>query len=826
MSFVLEDTLFDCSGTAAEYSAETNISQHQFKRNKEEHMVEVLAPAGTAQSFRAAIAAGADAVYLGGERFGARAYAGNFGQEELLRVIDYAHVRGRKVYLTVNTLLKEKELEEELYAYLKPFYQEGLDAVIVQDYGVFLFVRENFPDMDIHASTQMTITGPLGAGLLAGMGASRVVTARELSFKEIAAIRREVPELELESFVHGALCYCYSGQCLMSSLMGGRSGNRGRCAQACRLAYDVLEAGRQLNREDERHVLCPKDMCTLELLPKIIRAGVNSLKIEGRMKSPEYTAGVVRMYRKYVDIYLEKGEAGYQAAQEDVEQLMDLYNRGNFTSGYYQQHNGREMMAMSRPNHQGVRALQVVKTGKGFFKAKALTTLHGGDVIEAAPGYEITIGAKDAGASVLTYNIPLRFKVREGQVLYRTKNGSLLSGLKEEYVENEAKRPIDMHLYLQYGQPARLELSAGGQRVTVTGMAVSKARNRPVTREELIRQLSKLGESAFMPDRIDITASEDVFIPMGALNELRRLGAARLEKELCALSYRTLPARPQQMPMMRTKAEHNMHEAIRYSVYLTREQQLEPVLLSGMFHRIYLDVSICPMNELRHMVEQLRATKARIFLAFPHIFRERAMEEFDRNLALIKECGFDGYLVKSLCALEYVHRNGLDGSIVADHMMYVFNGRAGSFLKELLVDQTTIPIELNERELSAMELSGMELMVYGFYPMMVSAQCIRKNFQGCGAKDKKEQELLQLRDRKAKLMTVDTSCRFCYSTIYNECPVNLSDKVELFRQWGVRDMRITFTIEDRQETEAVLCGLKDGMLKGRYTRGHFARGVE
>lgn len=785
-------------------------------------MIEVLAPAGTAESFRAAVAAGADAVYLGGERFGARAFAGNFDTEELLHAVDYAHIRGRKVYLTINTLLKEKEIDE-LYDYLKPYYQEGLDAVIVQDYGVFQFVKENFPDMDIHASTQMTITGPLGASLLARLGASRVVTARELSLEEVAAIRQEVPKLEIESFVHGALCYCYSGQCFMSSLMGGRSGNRGRCAQACRLSYDVLDDGRQLNTQKERYVLSPKDMCALEILPKVIKAGVNSLKIEGRMKGPEYTAGVVSMYRKYVDAYLEKGEAGYHVAEEDVQQLMDLYNRGNFTRGYYQQHNGKNMMSMARPNHQGVQALQVVKTGKGSFTAKALVTLHAGDVIEAAPEYDITIGARDAGTQMVTYKIPARFRVEVGQVLYRTKNGSLLAGLKEEFIEKEARRPVDIHFYLQCGQPARLELRAGGQMAAVTGMTVSKAQNQPVTKEQLERQLSKLGESSFVADRITITASEDVFIPMGALNELRRLCVAQLEKELCFAFYRSLP---EKKDLRRQTKEHSVSHEIRYSAYLTRREQIRPVLLSGLFQRIYVDVSICPMNELGQVVEQLRETNAGIFLAFPHIFRKQAIEEFDKNLTLIKSCRFDGYLVKNLCALEYVLRNGLEGTIAADYMMYVFNDRAGRFLKEQKVGLMTVPIELNEQELSCMDLSGMEIMAYGYYPMMVSAQCVKKNFKGCRGQSGKEHELLQLRDRKAKLMTVDANCRYCYSTIYNECPVNLSDKTALFDQWGVRDLRITFTIENEQETKAVICGLKNGTLKGRYTRGNFARGVE
>ena len=272
--------------------------------------VEILAPAGSFESMKAAVAAGADAVYIGGSRFGARAYADNPGEDMLLEAIDYAHLHGCRLYLTVNTLVKEKELEG-LYEYLEPYYRQGLDAAIVQDMGVFSYIKEKFPDLPVHASTQMTITGPQGAGLMMGLGASRIVTARELSLQEIRKIYEQTGA-EIESFVHGALCYCYSGQCLFSSLIGGRSGNRGRCAQTCRLPFEVKRDGKTLNNKEERYVLSLKDLCTLDILPELVEAGIYSMKIEGRMKSPRYTAGVVSIYRKYVDLYLEKGRKGYR----------------------------------------------------------------------------------------------------------------------------------------------------------------------------------------------------------------------------------------------------------------------------------------------------------------------------------------------------------------------------------------------------------------------------------------------------------------------------------------------------------------------------------
>ena len=274
--------------------------------NKRYQNIELLAPAGSMETFRAVINAGADAVYLGGGRFGARAYADNFTEEELLSAIDYAHIHGRKVYLTVNTLFKERELTEDLYSYLLPYYKQGLDAVIIQDMGAFQMVREAFPGLSIHTSTQMTVTNRYGAAMMKEMGADRVVTAREMSLTEIRDIRDHV-DIEIESFVHGALCYCYSGQCLLSSMLGGRSGNRGRCAQPCRLSYEVFDEKKHPvktgKKERDIYILSPKDLCTVSMIPDLIENGVDSFKIEGRMKKAEYAAGVVSVYRKYIDRY-------------------------------------------------------------------------------------------------------------------------------------------------------------------------------------------------------------------------------------------------------------------------------------------------------------------------------------------------------------------------------------------------------------------------------------------------------------------------------------------------------------------------------------------
>ncbi|SHJ42651.1 peptidase U32 family protein [Pseudobutyrivibrio xylanivorans] len=315
------------------------------------NQLELLSPAGDLQIFKAVVDAGADAVYFGGDLFGARAYAKNFSIEEAAEAIKYAHIRGKKAYLTVNTLLKNPEIEGELYKYLRAYVENGIDAFIVQDFGVFNFIREYFPDTHIHVSTQVSTCTGYGAKLLEDLGAARIVTAREISCQEISKIHQMCPDLEIESFIHGALCVCYSGQCLMSSILGGRSGNRGRCAQPCRLPYDAFdENGKKLNKKGN-YILSPKDFCTINYLPEMIEAGVMSFKIEGRMKQLSYATGVVSVYRHYLDEYLYKGARNYSVSQEDIQKLLDYGNRSGFTDLYLHKHNGPDMITFEAPSH-------------------------------------------------------------------------------------------------------------------------------------------------------------------------------------------------------------------------------------------------------------------------------------------------------------------------------------------------------------------------------------------------------------------------------------------------------------------------------------------
>lgn len=739
--------------------------------------VEILAPAGSWESMAAAINAGADAVYMGGSRFGARAYAKNPEEDRFLEAIDYAHLHGCRLYMTVNTLVKERELEE-LGDFLIPYYKRGLDAVIVQDLGVFAYIRKRFPDLPVHASTQMTVTGYHGAKILKELGASRVVTARELSLDEIAKIRDEV-DIEIESFVHGALCYCYSGQCLLSSLIGGRSGNRGRCAQPCRLPYDI-----KLSEEDERYVLSLKDLCTLDILPDIIEAGVFSLKIEGRMKSPRYTAGVVSIYRRYVDRYLEHGRKGCRVDPADRRMLLELFDRGGFTDGYYKQHNGREMVALKEK-----------------------------------PSF------------------------REG-------NQTLFDRLDADYVEKKAQEPVFGRVILKEGQPARLELAYGRNaavdprecqqrgnrpegmsedvRVEVLGDTVQSAQNQPLTEEKLVKQMRKTGGTPFTFARLEAEISGSCFMPVQALNELRRRGLERLTEAILEpyrRELRIIASRSAASVIMTGEAE-----GVRLHASLESADAFETVVRHPDVSAVYLDATGFDAASWAEKVKICHENGKQCALVMPHIFRSEAETYFRRYLQALTGAGFDEIVIRSLEEVDFLKELGLGIPMVFDSGIYIMNHLALYQMMRLGASRLTLPLELNSRELEELGGRRAELIGYGYLPVMVSAQCILRTVSGC----KKTPGLLRMKDRTGKELPVKNHCRFCYNTIYNPSPLSLLGQERVVERLDLAVLRLQFTIETPQQVKAVTDAYADHFLRGQdspvpfadFTRGHMKRGVE
>ena len=622
--------------------------------------VEILSPAGSYESLKAAIAAGADAVYVGGSRFGARAYANNLTEEELLEAIDYVHLHGKKIYLTINTLLKERELKHELYDYLLPYYQQGIDAVIVQDIGVLHFIKEQFPDLPIHASTQMTITNVRGAKFLQDLGVERVVTAREMQLSEIEEITKNT-DVEIESFVHGALCYCYSGQCLYSSLIGGRSGNRGQCAQPCRLPYRIN------NDKDAKYLLSLKDICTLEYIPELVEAGIYSFKIEGRMKKPEYVALVTAMYRKYVDLYLNKGKKEFYVEPKDREMLMDLYNRGGSHGGYYHTKNGKEMIAIHRPNHAGVPALRVVNYSGRNVTVKALVDVHKGDVVELPDKAENYTFANDVyKGQTTTFTTHKKQVFEKDCILNRTRNESLLNWVKANIVEKTIKEKINGQLNLSTKDSAKMTLSYKEFVVEVTGDIAQEAINQPMGRDRVDKQMRKTGNTPFEFEQLQIIIDGNLFMPMQALNELRRAGIEALQKKILAKYRRNAGEK-----IVRTKYVIQEKRTIPMYVYVEQFVQWQEALDFESVKRIYLDCNaiehIWENTKIQELIYETHQKGKELYLAMPHVFRKDSARKYEENYAHVLKAAWDGVLIRNYESYVFLHEQGYAGNIVTDY---------------------------------------------------------------------------------------------------------------------------------------------------------------
>ncbi len=704
-------------------------------RNKD---FELLAPAGSLEIFKGVIESGADAVYVGGSMFGARAYANNFTEEELLEAIDFAHLRGVKVYLTVNTLIKNSEFSK-LYDYLLVYYKRGLDAVIVQDIGVVKAIHEYFPSLEIHTSTQMTVTGADGVRFLSQFGVTRVVMAREVSLAEMKRIHEETG-MELEAFVHGALCYSYSGQCLFSSILGGRSGNRGRCAQPCRLPYTVE------GKKDE-YILSLKDMCGIKALDKLHDAGVYSLKIEGRMKQLEYACGVVKYYRSYIDSMKPVTDADY-------DRIKALGNRCGFTDRYYFDHNGSDMVTYVKPN----------------FVSNAT-----------------------------------------------------------EPLPEKRKLSIEGELVLREGEPGSLTVKRGDVTYKASIEPVSAALKAPLDKKAAIDRINKTGDTEFEFSHIKAQIGENVFVPNGALNKLRRDAISGLCDKLLKKYYRD-DARYADISSMCELPEHVVKsdaahdEAINdYTTIcscMTRAQ-LDTLIGYDCFDVFYLDFDMYDRKTLIQQfsddVQSLTKRNKKVYLMLPTIFRADSSDYFVSIAKELDKVGFDGFVVKNYEEL-YLTENLFTGKkVILDHNMYTFNDVSKSAFFEHGVSGDTVPLELNSKEIMHRNNIGSQMIVYGYYPLMTTANCVHKNTKGCD----KKQKLIYLKDRYNKSFAVCNNCKECYNTIYNSLPTMLTKNIGKLKEAGIRSFRYSFTIETPKQIKAVM----DDKV-AEYTNGHYKRGVE
>lgn len=844
--------------------------------------VEILAPAGSLDSLKAAVNASCDAVYVGGAKFGARAYADNFTPETMKEAIDLVHLHGKKLYMTVNTLLKNRELENELLEYIRRYYEMGVDAVIIQDLGVLHFLHAYFPKLPLHASTQMSITMGEGANVLKDMGVTRIVNARELSLSEIREIRKST-DLEIESFVHGALCYCYSGKCLLSSMIGGRSGNRGRCAQPCRMPYQLKIDG---ENKGSGYYLSPKDMETLELLPKLVRAGIDSFKIEGRMKSPEYTAAVTSVYRKYTDLYYELGEAGYEEYRKlhaedltkDIRELSDIYNRGGFSGGYYELQNGFSMLSLERPNHSGVLAGKVVNSNGSQMTIELKEDINAQDVLEIRKDnevlYEYTVKNGEIKGKRITANYKRGLKISQGDLVYRTRNNALLNKTREEYLEKKTRIPLKGHFTAEAGKPLCLTLSCYDKSVSVYGDIPDMAENQPVTKERLNKQLDKMGDTQFYFETLTIELAGELFIPVGKLNELRREGVQELTQAITE-SYRRreetittkktdeiekaeaakkaettdeaektdAAAEIEDLPGSFSDKQEQKELAV--SVLVQTAEQLEALWDNPYVTEFILESDMTSLNKLPYYTAELDRRKKKAILALPHILRRKSYELFSQNKSILEDNTIDGYLIRTLEEYELIKQNLKSSKrIIGDTFLYAMNRQAAKYLNDLGFDGITAPFELNYQELK--EVTGLYqyMTVYSGLPVMISAQCLyltqaqRDKKPSAGTAEEacclREAKEAFLYDRFQNAFPVMRHCRDCYNIIYNSKTFSLLSYAEDVKALKPEYIRLDFTGENGKEAKAVLDNYIDAYLYNRpvneketdITRGHFKRGIE
>lgn len=802
--------------------------------------IEILAPAGSMEGLIAAIHGGCDAVYIGGEKFGARAFANNLSQEQMIEAIEYAHLHHKKIYLTINTLVKESEFSQ-LYDFLLPFYRHGLDAVIVQDFGVLSYVSRNFPGIEIHASTQMTLTMAQGANQLKEYGVTRLVTSRELQFDEIKVIR-ENTDLEIEAFVHGALCYSFSGQCLMSSMIGGRSGNRGRCAQPCRMQYRMEEIDGKEYKGKQEFLLSPKDMCTIYDIPELVESGIDSFKIEGRMKRPEYAALTAHLYRKYVDMYQDMGEKAYKAymekhpevLEEDLRKLMDLYNRGGFSEGYYREHNGKKLMSMHRPNHSGVLIGTVKAVRKNRAVIQLMDTIFAQDVLEIRSEkgesvYEFTVKASVTKESPYEANFKPGSKVLPGQKIYRTKNQSLLTDIQEDIIGKDNREPVQGYFFGKAGEPVMLTLTYGDISISETGEIAEKAQSQPILDDKIKKQLDKTKETPFYLDSLQIDSTQDWFMPMGKLNELRRAAFEQLE-EAYNLSFMRKEAARTELDVNRNMEKN---EALEITVSVSNEEQLQVAVEKQQVTSIYLSFSMLEANP-QLLDSDLLKTEHKFYIVLPTIFRKRSYEYFQKESHPVKKAmehdRITGFVIRNLEELDYLTDGTCKKEMILDYNMYIMNKEAKEFWMNRGIHRLTASMELNNRELKELDMNGFSMIVYGYTPLMTSAQCVVKNTAGCNYKS----GYFRFTDRSGNAFYGRNFCSCCYNVIYNGKPLHLLDYISDIDKMGVKDIRLDFTMESQKETKQILDSyMKQALYKEKtadfvenYTKGHFKRGIE
>lgn len=794
-------------------------------------MIELLAPAGNFESLKAAVAAGANAVYLSGENFGARAYAENFSRENLVKAVKFAHLRNVSIHVTTNTILADEELEN-FSDYIKFLRDINVDALLIQDLGAAKIAKDIAPEIPLHASTQMTIHNLEGVLMLAKLGFSRVVLSRELSLEEINYIAKNSP-IETEIFIHGALCVCYSGQCLMSSMIGARSGNRGRCAQPCRLPYELVdsEGHEVLKNSVGEYILSPKDINTLDILPKIVSSGVTSLKIEGRMKRPEYVATVVKVYRDALDKILAGQEIF--STNEDHKKLAQIFNR-DFTTAYLEKNPGKNLISDKRPNNRGILIGRVVKVEKYKVILKLSEEIHSGDQIEIwvkVGGRKTFIienfTCKDDLCSI---EVSDTRGIKIHDRAFRIFDAEMMNKAEKFFVDESIIKKISVtaEIFAKIGEPLALTMTDtdGNSATAKTNFVAEIAKNRPITVEILNKQIGRLGNSVFQLKNLTAELDENLMVPISELNEVRRKVTEILEKQrLEKFSKKSSAA-------SLTKNENFEPYHVKNTELVAQIDNLKKLnvaLEEGADAVLYGGENFCnrtiTKEEISQALEVTHQARKKFYLATPRIIR---FNEIDSLKSILKAGTFDAIYVHNLGTLDII-KEFTDIPIHTDFSLIVFNNYTIDFLKNLGVAGVTLSPELTLTQIKKIVKNSslpVECIVHGRTELMISEYCLLGSF--IGEIDKKncvhvcKKNDFYIRDRKDILFPVVTD-QFCRMHILNSKILSMIEHREEFKI--VSRIRVDCRDLSLAETGKIIHAYKFGAPEiNDYTRGHYFRG--
>lgn len=820
--------------------------------------IELLAPAGNRDSFLAGVENGADAVYLGGKMLNARQFAGNFDDEQLEKALDYAHARDVNIYLTVNTLISDSELKDAIN-FVERAYSMGIDGIIVQDLGFAGLVRRLIPDLSLHASTQMTIYNLEGVKLLEKLGFKRVVLARELSFDEIKNIAQN-SSMEIEIFIHGALCVCYSGQCLMSSVIGGRSGNRGKCAQPCRMPYSLVGDGKS-----DGYLLSPKDMCLLDELPAVLDSGVKSLKIEGRMKSPEYVATVVRIYRKYLDKALQDGrntsKKDFRIDEKDLKDLAQIFNRGGFTKGYFRGKTGSSMMSYEKPKNWGTFLGEVLShdSRTGTVKIKLAQELSVGDGIEIWTGMgedpgnivtQIKVGERSVpsaskGETAVIGRI--NGKLLRGDKVYKTSDKELLEEARKSFAGKPSRKStINGRLVVREGKEVSITVwdDNGNNIVKNSGIIPEKAINKPITEERLLAQINKTGDTPFIFNEIVIDLDDGLAVPVSEINNLRRSALEEFEKLKTGRYKRSISVDFKEIPA----AGKNQSEPKVSAFFYSQDMAVDYTSLN--VERLYLPLGFFLNKEHESILQKLREKGCEVFLWLPSVTRGNYDRLIGTRLPDIIKGKADGLLIGNAGHIRLASEMP-ELKIFGDYSLNLFNSYSINEIEKLDLKGAALSIELTLEQIRKMNLPfdfEAEVIVYGRLPLMTSEYCPAGSIAGGFCKDREcsgacsREKPYMLKDRKGMEFPVICDRIDCRSVILNSNVLFNIDELAKISRSGVHSLRLVFTDERPEEIPPIVdmhrevikngdsgiekyAFLIDEIKSKGFTKGHYFRGV-